>query len=216
MVTQCLLPTSEFKWIDPKEFDLNKYTSNSSKRCVLEVDFKYPNKLRELHNYYPLAPDKIEIKREMLSEYQLKIADLCNISIGNVKKLVPNFFDKEKYVFHYENLQLYLRLGLKLKKLDRVLEFNQSQWLKPYTEFNIQKRIEAEKNKDKDGKALQKLMNNAIYGKTMGNFRNRIDLKLLNNEKDCLMYPILHTSCAQVLELLQSHCGDTREGTLFS
>ena len=70
------------------------------------------NILRELHNDYPLAQDKIEIKREILSEYQLKIADL-----------LPNFFDKEKYVIHCENLQLYLRLGLKL----RVLEFNQSQ-----------------------------------------------------------------------------------------
>ena len=51
----------------------------------------------------------------MLSEYQLKIDDLYNIPIGNVKKLVPNFFDKEKkYVIDYENLKLYLRLGLKL------------------------------------------------------------------------------------------------------
>ena len=56
----------------------------------------------------------------MLSEYQLKIADLYNISIGNVKKLVHNFFDKEKYVIHYENLQLYLRLGLKLKKIHYI------------------------------------------------------------------------------------------------
>ena len=70
------LPTSEFKWLDPKEFDLNKYTSASSKGWVLEVDLEYPKELRELHNNYPLAPDKIEIKREMLSEYQLKIADL--------------------------------------------------------------------------------------------------------------------------------------------
>ena len=51
----------------------------------------------------------------MLSEYQLKIDDLYNIPNGNVKKLVPNFFDKEKYVTYYENLKLYLRLGLKLK-----------------------------------------------------------------------------------------------------
>ena len=72
--------------------------------------------LHELRNDYLLAPDKIEIKREMLSEYQLKIADLYNISIGNVKKLVSNFLDKEKYVIHYENLQFYLRLVLKLKK----------------------------------------------------------------------------------------------------
>ena len=51
----------------------------------------------------------------MPSEYQLKIADHYNIAIGNVKILVPNFFDKEIYVIH-ENLKLYLRLGLKLKK----------------------------------------------------------------------------------------------------
>ena len=110
------LPTSGFKWIDPKMFDLNKYTSNSSKGCLLEVDLHYPRDLRGLHNDYPLVPDKIEIKREMLSDYQLKIADLYNIPIGNVKKLVPNFFGKEKHVIHYENLKLYFRLGLKLKK----------------------------------------------------------------------------------------------------
>ena len=52
----------------------------------------------------------------MLPKYKLKIADLYNIPIGNVKKIVSNFFDKEKYVIHYENLQLYLKLGLKLKK----------------------------------------------------------------------------------------------------
>ena len=72
--------------------------------------------LSELHNDYPLIPDKIEIKREMLSDYHLKIAYFYNIPISNVKKLVPNFFDKEKYVIHYENLQLHLRLELKLKK----------------------------------------------------------------------------------------------------
>ena len=96
-------PTSGFKWIDPKEFDLNKYTSNSPKGCV-----EYPKDSQKLHNDYPLAPDKIEIEREMLSEYQLKISDLYNIPTGNVKKLVPNFFDKEKYVLHHEKLQLYL------------------------------------------------------------------------------------------------------------
>ena len=110
------LPTSRFKWIDPKEFDLNKYSSNSLRGCVLEVDLEYPKELRELHIHYLLAPDKTDIKREMLFDYQLKIPNHYNIPISKVKKLVPNFFDKEKYVIHYENLQLYLRLGLKLKK----------------------------------------------------------------------------------------------------
>ena len=89
------LPTSEFKWIDPKEFDLNKYISNSSKDYVLVVDFEYPKELWELRNDYPLAPDKIKIKREMLCNYQVKIVDFYNIPVGNVKKLVPNSFDKK-------------------------------------------------------------------------------------------------------------------------
>ena len=63
------LPTSGFKWIDPNEFDLNKYTKNSSTGYVIEVDVEYSKELHELQNYYPLAPDTIEIKRKMLSEY---------------------------------------------------------------------------------------------------------------------------------------------------
>ena len=58
------LPRGGFKQIDPKDFDLNKYTSNSAKACVLKVDLEYPKELHELHNDYPLAPDKIEIKRD--------------------------------------------------------------------------------------------------------------------------------------------------------
>ena len=104
------LLTNGFEWIDPKEFDLNKYTSNSPKGCVLEADLEYSKELRELHNDYRLAPYKIEIKREMFTNYQLKIADLYNIPNDNVKNLVPNFFDKEKYVIHYENLQLRIRI----------------------------------------------------------------------------------------------------------
>ena len=71
-----------------------KINSNSSKGCVLEVDLEYPKELRELYNDYPLPPDKIEIKWEMLSEYQLKIADWYNLPFGNAKKLVPNLLIK--------------------------------------------------------------------------------------------------------------------------
>ena len=64
-----------------------------------------------------------------MSEYQLKIADQYNIPILNIKKMVPNFFDKDKYVIHCEKLKLYVRLGFKLKQIHRVLEVNQFQWL---------------------------------------------------------------------------------------
>ena len=84
---------------------------------VLEVDLEYRKKSRELHNVYSLGLDKLEHEWKMLSDYQLKIADDCNIFIGNVKKLVPIFCNKEKFVLHYKNLQLYLRLRLKIKKV---------------------------------------------------------------------------------------------------
>ena len=128
-----LNPISGFKWMDPKEFDF------CSKGCVLEADLEYPKELQELHNNYSLAPDKIKIKREILSDYQLKIAELHNVPIGNAKKFVPNFFEKGKYVLHFQNLQLYIRLGLKLKSIHHVLEFHQSEWLKPCIEFNTKK-----------------------------------------------------------------------------
>ena len=71
-----------------------------------------------------------------------------------------------------------------------MFELNQFQWLKQYVEFNTQKRIEAEKNGDKDGKELYKLMNIAAYGKTMENLRNRIDVKRVSNKKDYLKMDI--------------------------
>ena len=55
------LPSSGFKWIDQKRFGLHKYTSNSSKGCILEADLEYPKKLDKLRKDYPLAPDKIRI-----------------------------------------------------------------------------------------------------------------------------------------------------------
>ena len=75
------------------------------------------------------------------------------------KLMLKNFFDKEKYLIHYESLKLYLRLGLKLKKKHALLEFNQLQGLKQYVRFNKnKKRTEAEKNVGKDGKDLYRLM----------------------------------------------------------
>ena len=185
------LPASGLKWIDPKVFDLHKckfkyIKKYNSKGCVLEFHLEYPKELRELYNDYALATNEIEIKSEILFEYQLKIASLCNIPIDNVKKLVATFFDKEKYVICYGKLRHYLRLELKLKDIHRVLEFNQYQWPKQYFEFNTQIRIEAEKNGKKDGKALYKLINNAVYRKAMEHLRNRIVIKLISNEKDYL------------------------------
>ena len=88
------LPVSGFKYIDLNGFDLNRYTSNSSQACVLEVDLEYPKELHKIHNYYHFAPGKTGIKRKILSEFQLKTANLYNIPIGSIKKLVSYFDDK--------------------------------------------------------------------------------------------------------------------------
>ena len=86
------LSTKGFTWNDHKNFDSNKYSSNSSKGYVLKMDLQYPKKLNELHNDHPLAPDKIEIKKEMFSRYQVMLVDFYNTSIGYVKNLMPKLF----------------------------------------------------------------------------------------------------------------------------
>ena len=124
----------------------------------------YDKSLRDIHNDYPVAPEKIKVSNGMLSEYCKKIAEKYNILIGQVNKLIPTLKDKKEYVLHYRNLQLYLDLGLKIKKVHRVLEFDQSPWLKQYIDFNTQKRKHAKNSFEKD---FFKLMNNSVFGKTM-------------------------------------------------
>ena len=101
------LPYSGFKWVD-------KPPTEPGKGCILEVDLEYPAELHELHNDYPFAPERLKVKKEWLSGYQTNLLE--DDDILNTEKLVPHLMDKTKYVLHYRNLQLYLSLGMKLRK----------------------------------------------------------------------------------------------------
>ena len=180
------LPTGGFRWMTQKQIDkidLAKYKDESKKGLILEVDLEYPEELHDLHNDYPLAAEKVRVTEDMLSDYCKRIADKYSISTGLVSKLIPTLSKKENYVLHYRNLQLYIDLGLKVTKVHRVLEFNQSPWLKQYIDFNTEKRKNAKNAFEKD---FFKLMNNSVFGKTMENIRKRVDVRLVTDEKKLL------------------------------
>ena len=149
------LPTHSFEWMKVSELKtLEKHS------CILEVDLEYPKSLHDLHSDYPLAPEQIEVNK--------------------VTKLIPNLGDKKKYVIHYKNLKQYLSLGLKLTKIHRGIKFEESQWLEKYIALNTELITAAANEFEKD---FFKLMNNSVFGKAMENIRNRVDIKLVDNEK---------------------------------
>ena len=135
------LPYGRFKRLkNVDNFDLNSISKEGSIGYIFEVDLKYPDELHVLHNDYPLAPEKLPITYDMLSDYCKKIADDYEIKVGDVKKLIPNLGDKTNYVLHYRNLQLHLSLGMKLTKIHRMLKFKQSAWVSILT-LKIEKML---------------------------------------------------------------------------
>ena len=159
------LPTHGFKWLTGGEMEKlfnNQVVQVWEKTpCILEVDLEYPENLHDLHNDYPFCPERVECK-------------------NRVEKLIPNLRDKTKYVIHYKNLIQCLKTGMKLKKIHRGIKFIESEWMKPYIEMNTNLRTKAKNNFEKD---FFKLMNNSVFGKTMENIRNRVNVKLVNTEE---------------------------------
>ena len=120
------LPYKGFKWLSKEEIkrlDLGSINENSKIGNILEVDLEYCWNLHDIHNDYPLRPEKVEVKYEMLSKYCEDIFDRYNIKVGGVKKLIPNLNDKVKHILHYKNLIYHLSLGMKLIKIHRILSF---------------------------------------------------------------------------------------------
>lgn len=167
--------------------DVLKVPDDSQKGYLLSVDLEYPKALHDLHNDFPLAPEKKHIPNDQLSPYAQRLwlqqhASASGKIIGRCKqeKLITDLSDKKEYVVHYRNLKLYIELGMKLKTIHRVLEFDQDTWLKPYIDFNTKKRQEAKTQFEKN---FYKILNCSVFGKMMENQRKYKDVKLINNEK---------------------------------
>ena len=157
------LPVNGFKWADNDKINeefIKNYNENDKKGYIFKVDVKYPKKLHELHSDLPFLSERMDINK-------------C-------KKVVCNLYNKKKYVAHINTLKKALNHGLRLKKIHRIIEFNEEAWLKPYIDMNTELRKLARNDFEKD---LFKLMNNSIFGKTMENIRKHSDIKLVTTDK---------------------------------
>lgn len=154
------LPYGGFKWCK-EEVDVTTLNEDDENGYILEVDIEYPKKLHKLHNDLPFLPENTLPPG------------------GKNKKLIPHLGSRQTYVVHYLALKQAIAHGLKVTKTHRVLKFKQSRWLSSYISFNTELRKNAKNEFEKD---LFKLMNNAVFGKTMENIRKRVNIKLVSNE----------------------------------
>ena len=179
------MPQSGFTWLTPEQWQSIDWVSqmvDQSTGYFVECDLEYPAELHESHNDYPLAPERVAVTPTVLSDKQVEVAREYSRGLSQKDvKLLPSLLDKENYVCHYLNLKFYLEHGMKLKKIHRVIRFQQSRWLEPYISKNTKLRAAANSEMEKE---FYKLMNNSIYGKTCENQSKRSDIKLVNDPNE--------------------------------
>ena len=175
------LPANGFKWVKNlfkfNENFIQNYDENDNKGYFLVVDVDYLKKLHDLHKDLRFLPERGEI-----FDVQRYISFLLQRKkVKVVKRLVCDIIkDKEKYVIHIRALKQALNHGLILKRVHRVIQFNQRAWLKPYIDMKTNLRKEAKTEFEKD---FFKLMNNSVFGKTTEIVRNYRDIKLETTDK---------------------------------
>ena len=154
------LPADVFKWkkniLKSNEKFIKNYDDDSDKGYILEADVEYPKNLNYLHSDLPFLPERMKINK-------------CS-------KLVCHLYDKNNYVVHIRSLRQALNHELVLKKVHRVIQFNQEAWLKQYIDMNTELRKQAKNDFEKD---FFKFINNSVFGKTVENVRKHRDIKLV-------------------------------------
>ena len=174
------LPYKNFKWSNDLTLD-----PNNLKKGIYEVDIEIPKELHDKFKDYPLCPEIKSIIEDMLSEYQKYLNDKLNIKYNSTdKKLILDLLPKKNYKVYYKNLEYYLKLGAIVTKVHRILTFDEKPFLKEYIELNTELRKKSKNDLEKD---FFKLMNNAIFGKSMENVLNRSNVKLINNDPEKLL-----------------------------
>ena len=173
------LPYKDFVWLEKEEFatvDWKRVDTENKFGYFLEVDLDYPSKLHQSHSNFPLAPENVEISFDDLSHASKTVfTQLENKDKYTDIKLVSTLHDRKNYVLHFKNLKLYLQLGLKLNKIHKVLQFRQKRFVAPFIEkCTVARQMSATKFEQDQFKKVA----NSVYGKTIQNNRNYIQVKL--------------------------------------
>ena len=184
------LPKGGFRFLKERELehlDILNIPDDNQKGYLVEVSLRYPKKIHDLHNGFPLAPEKKCIANDQLSPYAKTLWRQLHPSksgkiVGRPKqeKLITDLHDKDHYVVHYRNLKLYVQLGMEIKSIHKALEFNQDTWLKRYIDFNTQKRKDA---KTQFKKNFYKILNCSVFGKMMEDQLKYKKISLVSNPK---------------------------------
>ena len=187
------LPYGVFRWLGDDEIlllDVRKWDADGDTGLILEVDLKYPKNLHDSHKDYPLAPENLIITEDMLSPHAKQNLENNGLKFTKTARLTPNLYNKTRYRIHIKNLQLYLKLGMELGTIHKVLSFTQKAWLEPYIRFNTEKRRAAVSDFEKD---FFKLLINSIFGKMMENVRKYMSVRMVSKGRQ----HVLHTSKPQ-------------------
>jgi len=151
----------------------------------VECDLRFPKEIHDKIKEYPPCPENLAPKLDWFSKAQVEIGEksgaIRNGKYDGGNKLVPHLFEHKNYVIHYRNLKFVKALGAEIGTIHNVISFSQSTWLKPFIDFNTEKRQNA---KNKFEKEFFKLIINSIYGKTMENVRNRMQLHLTTDDEN--------------------------------